>query len=159
MDVNGASVNHCYSGIYGTCNTCDSSGSCVCGHLASGHSDMLTMDRTRWGGIIYVCSVDLRFYYAIWSLAIVINMILSAMCIYGLRVHVKTALKMGQRVLRSRIVQFMWLVLMSALLNIALALLKIIVPAQLIGINPAASLLFCLQQAFTAFAASTHTIH
>jgi len=149
----------CYSGRFGTCRNCNEAGSCICGFFESGHSDMLPMDRTRWDGIVYVCSIDLRLYYSLWVAILVVSTALGAFSIYGLRVHIKTARRMNQPIQSSRIVRFCGLILLNCLVDNVQCVFKILSPANLIGIDLVPSILFCSQQGIVTFAVATHALH
>jgi len=45
----------CFSGFLGTCSDCDTEGSCLCSKWQNGHTDYVSMDRSRWDRTRLLC--------------------------------------------------------------------------------------------------------
>uniref|UniRef100_A0A7S4C297 Uncharacterized protein n=1 Tax=Chrysotila carterae TaxID=13221 RepID=A0A7S4C297_CHRCT len=159
MNATTAASRPCYSGMYGTCHECDAAGSCICGKWTSGHSDFITMDRTRWGGIIYVCATHDVLVTIIWAINLCLACIISYKCISGLKMHVHTAFKKSQHPLRSRSVQVLGLLSASSFSLLGLSATKIASASSLIGFDLLPSIFFCLFNFSAMFTLALHVIH
>eukprot|EP00965_Chrysotila_dentata_P171894 5672203-Pleurochrysis_carterae.AAC.1 len=135
----------CYNGIYGVCDNCDDSGSCICPPFWSGHSDELTMDRTRWGGIVYVCPVVDPVVKGLWALALTISCFSIAICIDGIILNARRAPNEGQPTFGPRPRNILALLTTSAFAVICLGTIKLFSSEQLIGIDLAPSIFFFIQ--------------
>jgi len=159
MNATAALARACYSGMYGTCHQCDLAGSCMCGTSKSGHSDMITMDQTRWGGIIYVCATYDPYITVAWAINICLACINSYLCMARCKTHWLKALKKKQRPLGNRIVRIFGLLSTSSVSLLGLSVAKVASVSSLIGIDFVPSLFFSLHCVLLMVVLASHAIH
>eukprot|EP00965_Chrysotila_dentata_P162948 5381124-Pleurochrysis_carterae.AAC.4 len=123
----------CYSGIFGTCNTCNMQGSCICASRLNGHSDFIPMDRRRWGERVLTCPNYEPVLVAFYAIAAVTSLLCGLRAVWALKSRINDA---GQqsREEKTAIVALTW-VLGSVVLNAALNIVKIALPDLLVGID------------------------
>mmetsp|Transcript_11096 Transcript_11096/g.21535 ORF Transcript_11096/g.21535 Transcript_11096/m.21535 type:complete len:396 (+) Transcript_11096:373-1560(+) len=157
MNSSSVQAMPCYSGIYGTCASCDLAGSCICKAHTSGHSDMVTMDRRRFGGIVYVCPTRTRAILSAWAFSLFVACVAGSICLYAFIVHANKAHKRHRWALQERVPRIFALLLASCVSTIVLSAAKLSSESLLIGIDMVPSACQSLQLTLDFFAGGQHT--
>jgi len=152
-------ARRCYSGIHGTCDDCDTSGSCLCSSLTSGLTDLLSMDRRRWGDIIYVCPTFDPVITFLWALGLIASVFAAVVSIYGFVSHMQATHTQQVHSLNERPRRILALLVWSAMCAAGLCICKLCRPTMLLGIDIALSLLFWGELSSDFFVGAEHITH
>eukprot|EP00965_Chrysotila_dentata_P002641 85893-Pleurochrysis_carterae.AAC.2 len=125
----------------------------------SGLSDLLPMDHSQWGGIIYVCPIFDPVIAAMWALGLVCSLLAATVSTYGLVLRVKAAHAQELWAFNERPTRILALLLWSAICAIGLCVCKLYDPTLLIGIDFAPSLFFWGGLSGDFFTGAEHITH
>eukprot|EP00965_Chrysotila_dentata_P115937 3832495-Pleurochrysis_carterae.AAC.1 len=138
-------VEACYTGIFGTCQTCDALGSCMCPPYSDGYTGLILMDRTQFNGRVLVCHNVKPVMLALYTLQGILAIDGMRRVVLAIRHQYQVAVAAKLSVCGYKV---LW-TLLSALAALTCVFIEsmvgIALPSQSIGIDLLPSALLCIR--------------
>uniref|UniRef100_A0A7S4C4L4 Uncharacterized protein n=1 Tax=Chrysotila carterae TaxID=13221 RepID=A0A7S4C4L4_CHRCT len=145
LDGSGEVGTACYAGILGRCRECDFQGSCICGKHANGMSDILLLDRSRWGDPILVCTNFEPALIALYAVQSMLAIVVMCRILVAAKVQVKVARQHGCSKCGHLPLCSLSAGLVGAVSAFVFGILKLVDPSRAVGIDPFITLLASLR--------------